>query len=480
MALQIYNTLTRQKELFVPLHEGLVMMYVCGPTVYQDAHIGHGKTYVNFDVIVRYLRYLGYRVRYVQNITDVGHILDSGEDRILKGAARERIEPMELVERYTRRYFDDMDALNVERPDISPRASGHIPEQIALVERLIEKGYAYVVNGSVYFDVSSWPTYGKLSGRRVGDLVEGARIEANPEKRHPADFALWKQAEPEHIMRWSSPWGEGYPGWHVECSAMSAKYLGQPFDIHGGGLDNKFPHHEAEVAQSEAAYDKDFARIWMHNGMVMVGGEEMHKSLGNFMTLRQAFEHWSPLAVRFFIVGNHYRSPLDFSMEAMDGAVRGLERLWGGVRAVRERLLTAAEGPADDDVLALLEDHKARFLAAMDDDFNTSGAIGALFDLVRATNGLLAGAETPTRATLEAIDRTYRELGGDILGVVPESFPEQGSGALANELIDLLLKTRQDLRAAKQYALADQIRNQMTEMGIVLEDTPYGTRWHRA
>lgn len=480
MVLHIYNSLTRQKELFVPLQEGRVMLYVCGPTVYEDAHIGHAKTYVNFDVIVRYLRYLGYRVRYVQNITDVGHLLDTGEDRILKGAARERIEPMELVERYTRRYFEDMDALNVLRPDISPRASGHVPEQIALVERLIETGHAYVVNGSVYFDISSWPTYGKLSGRRVDELLEGARVELNPEKRHAADFALWRRAEPEHIMRWPSPWGAGYPGWHVECSAMSARYLGLPFDIHGGGLDNKFPHHEAEIAQSEAAYNKDFARIWMHNGMVMIGGEEMHKSLGNYMTLRQAFELWSPLAVRFFIVSSHYRSPLDFGEAAMESASRGLERLLGSVRAVRERLPKAPAGPADDDALALLEDHKTRFQAAMDDDFNTAGAVGVLFELVRASNGLLASPEPPTRETLEAMERSYRELGGDVLGLVADLLPGQEAGALAAELMELLLATRQELRAAKQYALADRIRDRLSEMGILLEDTPHGARWRRA
>ncbi|MCL6430963.1 MAG: cysteine--tRNA ligase [Anaerolineae bacterium] len=480
MPLQIYNSLTRQKELFAPLHEGRVMMYVCGPTVYDDAHIGHGKTYVNFDVVVRYLRYLGYRVRYVQNITDVGHMLDSGEDRILKGAARERVEPMELVERYTRRFFEDMDALNVTRPDISPRASGHIPEQIALVQRLIEKGHAYVVNGSVYFDVSSWPTYGKLSGRRVEELIQGARIEVNPEKRHAADFALWKRAEPGHIMRWPSPWGEGYPGWHIECSAMATKYLGQPFDIHGGGVDNKFPHHESEIAQSEAAYDKDFARIWMHNGMVMVGAEEMHKSLGNFMTLRQAFERWSPMAVRFLIVGSHYRSPLDFTPEAMDAASRGLERLWGAVRSARERLQTAPEGPADDDVLATLEDHKARFLAAMDDDFNTSAAMAVLFDLVRVSNSLVASPEPVTRDTLAAIDAAYRELGGDILGLIPAELPAEGLAGLAADLVQVLIDTRQELREAKQYALADQIRKRLRDLGIVLEDTPHGTRWVKA
>jgi cysteinyl-tRNA synthetase len=478
MPLLIYNTLTRQKQPFTPLHEGRVMMYVCGPTVYADAHIGHGKTYVNFDVAVRYLRYLGYKVRYVQNITDVGHLLDTGEDRIQKGAEREHVEPMELVERYTRRYFEDMDALNVQRPDISPRASGHVPEQIALVEKLIEHGHAYVVNGSVYFDVASWPAYGKLSGRRVEELLEGTRIEANPEKRNAADFALWKRAEPEHIMRWSSPWSLGYPGWHTECAAMSARYLGLPFDIHGGGMDNKFPHHEAEIAEAEAAYGDGFANIWMHNGMVMVSGQEMHKSLGNFRTLRQAFERWSPMAIRFFIAGSHYRSPLDFSETAVDAAQKGLERLWGAVRAVRDRLANAPEGDAVAEVLVLLQDHKTRFLEAMDDDFNTSGAVGVLFDLVRVTNGLLASEPNLDRGSLAAIDALYNELGGAILGVVPGSFPQEAASAV-EPLIELLLTTRQELRTAKQFALADQLRDRLAALGFAVEDTPHGTRWHR-
>jgi cysteinyl-tRNA synthetase len=439
MTLKVYNSLTRQKEEFVPLHEGQVGIYVCGPTVYEDAHLGHGKTYVNFDTIVRYLRYLGYKVRYVQNITDVGHLLDSGEDRILKGVRRERVEPMELVETYTRRYFEDMDTLNVLRPDISPRASGHIPEQIELIKVLIEKGYAYEVNGSVYFEVAKWPEYGKLSGRRVEELMEGSRVEVSPDKRHPADFALWRRAEPEHIMRW------GFPGWHLECSVMSTKYLGQPFDIHGGGMENKFPHHDCEIAQSEAAAGLPFCRYWLHNGMLMIKGEEMHKSLGNFVTLEEAFEHYSPLAIRFFI------------------------------------LLSADSGTdlTDRALMAKLAEHKARFLEAMDDDFNTAAAIGVLFDLNREVNTLLDSEEEISQETLAAINSLYRELGSDVLGVIPDEgyrFAKATAG-LEEPLIGLLIETREKLREAQEWDLADEIRARMAELGIVLEDRPEGARW---
>ncbi len=500
MTLKAYNSLTRQKEEFVPLQEGWVGMYVCGPTVYEDAHLGHAKTYVNFDTIVRYLRYLGYRVRYVQNITDVGHLLDSGEDRILKGAARERVEPMELVETYTRRYFEDMDALNVLRPDISPRASGHIPEQIELIKVLIEKGYAYEVNGSVYFDVAKWPEYGKLSGRRVEELIEGARVEVNPEKRHPADFALWKRAEPEHIMRWPSPWGWGFPGWHVECSVMSTKYLGQPFDIHGGGMENKFPHHDCEIAQSEAAAGVPFCRYWLHNGMLMVRSEEMHKSLGNFVTLREAFERYSPLVIRFFVLGGHYRSPLDFGDTALQAASKGLERLYGAVQAVRERLSGACpeqcpdgstgsprglvegrsrraeSGDLDEAFAATLAEHKRRFLEGMDDDFNTAAAIGVLFDLNKEVNTLLDSGQEISRETLVAINDLYGELGGDILGVIPGEIAKEAAG-LEEPLIEFLIETRQRLREAQEWRWADEIRARMAELGIALEDRPEGTRW---
>ena len=476
MSLQVYNSLTRQKEEFVPVQEGQIGIYVCGPTVYEDAHLGHGKTYVNFDTIVRYLRYRGYKVRYVQNITDVGHLLDSGEDRIMRGVRRERIEPMEVVEKYTRRYFEDMDALNVQRPDISPRASGHIPEQIELIKTLIEKGYAYEANGSVYFEVAKWPDYGKLSGRRVEELMEGARVEVNPDKRHPADFALWRRAEPEHIMRWPSPWGWGFPGWHLECSVMSTKYLGQPFDIHGGGAENKFPHHDCEIAQSEAATGVPFCRYWLHNGMLMIRGEEMHKSLGNFITLKEAFEQYPPLSIRFFILGSHYRSPLDFSETALQAASRGLERLHGAVQAVRERLSWAESGDLDEAFASKLTEHKSRFVEAMNDDFNTAAAIGVLFDLTREVNTLLDSGEEISRETLTAIDGVYRELGGDVLGVIPDEIAK-GMAGLEEPLISLLIETSEKLREAQKWDLADEIRARMAELGIALEDRPGGTKW---
>ncbi len=302
MPLTVYNYLTRSKVEFKPIREDAVHIYVCGPTVYDHAHIGHAKAYITFDTIVRYFRYLGYRVRYVQNLTDVGHLLDTGEDRIAKGARRERVEPMELVETYIRSYFEDMDALNVGRPNISPRPTCHISEQIELTQTLLAKGHAYEANGSVYFDVSSWPDYGKLSGRRVEEQEEGARVEVLDEKRHPADFALWKAAEPEHILRWSSPWGPGYPGWHVECSVMATKYLGQPFDIHGGGLENIFPHNECEVAQIEAATGLPFCNYWLLNNMVTVDGIKMGKSLGNAIFLKDLFKRHGAMTIRFFVL----------------------------------------------------------------------------------------------------------------------------------------------------------------------------------
>jgi len=476
MALKVYNVLTRRKEEFIPLHPPFVGIYVCGPTVYDHAHIGHAKGYVSFDVIVRYLRYLGYRVRYVQNITDVGHLLDTGEDRILKGARREHLEPMELVEKYTRSYFEDMDALGVVRPDISPRASGHIPEQIELIKTLLEKGYAYEVNGSVYFSVKKFPDYGKLSRRRVEELMEGARVEVSPEKRDPLDFALWKRAEPGHILRWPSPWGWGYPGWHIECSAMSMKYLGETLDIHGGGIDNIFPHNECEIAQSEAATGKQFARYWLLVGTLTVDGVKMSKSLGNFITLKEAFRRYSPLALRFFLLNSHYRSPIDFSEKAVRAADRGLERLLGTVRMVRTQLQTAPPGEADPTVEEKLSQYKARFLEAMDDDFNTAAAIGVLFDLNREVNALLNGPSPVTQGTLAAIDSLYRELGGQILGIIPEEMEELGGG-LERPLIELLIEVRQKLREAQNWELSDAIRSRLGELGIALEDRPEGTTW---
>jgi len=480
MALEVYNTLTRRKEKFEPLHPGFVGIYVCGPTVYDHPHIGHAKSYVSFDVIVRFLRYLGYKVRYVQNITDVGHLLETGEDRVLKKAKIERLEPMEVVEKYTRSYFEDMDALNVQRPDISPRASGHIPEQIELVKTLLEKGFAYEVNGSVYFEVAKFPEYGKLSGRKVEELIEGYRIDPSPDKKHPADFALWKRAEPEHIMRWPSPWGWGYPGWHIECSVMSTKYLGQPFDIHGGGMDNIFPHHECEIAQSEAAYGVPFVRYWLHNNMVTVEGVKMSKSLGNAIYLKDLFKRYSPMTVRFFILTSHYRSPLDFSDEALSAAERGLERLWNTVREVRERIPFSETGPIPQDVADVLASRKARFLAAMEDDFNTPLAIGELFELSREVNTWLASDRPLSKDALMAIDSLYTELGDTILGIIPKKFPEEVRGELEIPLIQLLIELRQEFRKAQDWEKADRIRERLRELGIILEDTPQGTRWRRA
>ncbi len=480
MTLKVYNSLTRRKEEFVPMHEGYVGIYVCGPTVYDHAHIGHAKAYVSFDVVIRYLRYLGYQVRYVQNITDVGHLTDdadAGEDKIVKRAAMRQVHPMELAEIYTRSYFQDMDALNVGRPDISPRASGHVPEQIELIKTLLEKGHAYEVNGSVYFDVSSFPEYGKLSGRKVEELLEGARVEVNPDKRSPVDFALWKRAEPGHILRWLSPWGWGYPGWHVECSAMSMKYLGETLDIRGGGLENIFPHNECEVAQSEAATGKPFAHYWLHNNMVTVEGVKMGKSLGNAIYLKELFTCYSPMTVRFFILSSHYRSNLDFSDQALSAAEKGRERLYGAVSLLRERLERAESGELDESWSAKLVDCRAKFLAAMDDDFNTAAAIGVLFDLTRQVNALLNSEEVVSGQTLAAIEGLYRELGDDILGIVPGKIVQAEAGGLEEALIKLLIETRQAMREAGQWAQADRIRDRLAELGVALEDRPEETTW---
>src|SRR5690606_36226621 len=323
MALQIFNVLGREKQAFVPLNEGHVNMYVCGPTVYDHAHLGHAKTYVSFDTIVRYLRYSGNDVLYVQNLTDVGHLLDSGEDRILRKARQSEATPMQIVETYARSYFEDMDALGVQRPDISPRASAHIPEQIEMIQELIDKECAYEVEGSVYFDVSSDDDYGKLSNRALEDQQEGWREEVRGEKRHPADFALWKRAEPEHILRWNSPWGEGFPGWHIECSAMAKKYLGPTFDIHGGGVDNVYPHNENEIAQSECANDAQFANYWMLVGSLTVDAVKMSKSLGNFTTIKDALANYRPEVIRMFSISAHYSNPADYSEESMQGIKAG-------------------------------------------------------------------------------------------------------------------------------------------------------------
>jgi cysteinyl-tRNA synthetase len=499
MTLRVFNYLSRKEEAFIPLHPGFVGMYVCGPTGYGDAHIGHAKVYITFDVVHRYLEYLGYKVRYVQNITDVGHLVgdgDVGEDKIGKQARLEQIEPMEIVEGYTRNYFRDMDLLNVIRPDISPRASAHVPEQIELAELLIEKGYAYESSGNVYFSVPSWPAYGKLSRRKIDEQEEGARLEVSADKRDPRDFAVWRAAVPGHLMQWRSPWGQGFPGWHAECTVMARKYLGLPFDIHGGGLENIFPHNESEVAQSEAAYGGDFARYWLLNNMVTIEGVKMGKSLGNSLTIQQAItgdhrqlsQGYAPLAIRFFILGSHYRQNTDFTDEALKGAARGHERLLGTVALVRQKLAKAedtlkgagAQSDGNGEFLAVIEQHKARFLEAMDNDFNTPQALAALFDFNRAVNTVLNSDQPVSQGVLQAIDDTYRSLGGDILGLIPADL-SGGDGlsapGLEEDLIRILVDLRTAARKNKDFATSDAIRNQLAEVGVVLEDRPDGTAW---
>lgn len=485
MALKVHNTLTGRREEFEPIEEGYVRMYVCGPTVYDHPHIGHAKSYVSFDAVVRYLRYLSYKVKYVQNITDVGHLTDNadeGEDKIEKRAAMERVDPMELVETYAKSYFDDMDALNCLRPDISPRASGHIPEQIEIVKTLLEKGYAYEVDGSVYYDVSKFADYGRLSGKKLDELAAGARVEVNPDKKNPADFALWKKATGGHILRWNSPWGWGYPGWHLECSVMATRYLGESIDIHGGGLENAFPHHECEIAQSEAASGKRFVRYWLHNNMVTVGGVKMGKSLGNFITLKDAFKKHHPLAIRHFVLTSHYRSPLDFSEEAIEAAAKGLQRIHNAVAAVRNALEAGPTGAGEDDAARLeeIDAFRARFEDAMNEDFNTPQAIAVLSDLVRWTNSYMADAE-PSAAVLEKLSGVFNALGGDVLGIVTDTLVgEESAGGLESQLVGLLIETRSELRESTNFQAADRIRDRLDEIGIELMDTPEGTAWKRA
>lgn len=472
MPLQIYNSLSRKKEEFIPLTPGRVNMYVCGPTVYDYPHIGHAKSYISFDIVVRYLRFLGYTVRYVQNITDVGHLLDSGEDRILRGAQREQIEPMELVERYTRAYFAAMDALNVVRPDISPHAAAHVPEQIELIETLLRKGFAYESNGSVYFDISRFLQYGKLSGRDVRDQVAGARLDINDEKKHPADFALWKKAEPQHMMQWNSPWGRGFPGWHIECSAMSMKYLGETIDIHGGGMENQFPHHECEIAQSEAATGKPFVRYWMHHNMVLVDGVKMSKSLGNFTSVEQALQKFSGEQIRFFILSGHYRSPVDFNDAAIEASSQGLERLHNTAALLTRALSNSTEGKGDEGVSNLCENFKSLFMQEMDDDFNAPAAIGHLFDFSREINKVQATGLN--NASAQLINRTFHQLAGDILGILPGKVTQ---AADADPFIKLIVDLRNQLRELKNWQLADRVRTELLTLGVEIRDGKEGAKW---
>ena len=484
--LVLYNTLTRRKEVFEPLVPGRVGMYVCGPTVYGDPHLGHARPAVTFDLLFRYLKASGYKVRYVRNITDVGHLehdADEGEDKIAKKARLEQLEPMEVAHYYTERYHRAMDALNVETPSIEPYASGHIIEQIEFVKRILADGYAYEANGSVYFDVEKYNAkynYGRLSGRNLDDIVANTReLDGQSDKRHSYDFALWKKASPEHIMRWPSPWGEGFPGWHMECSAMSTRYLGERFDIHGGGMDLMFPHHECEIAQSTAALGHDSARYWLHNNMMTVNGQKMGKSLGNFITLEEFFtgdnkmlsQAYSPMTIRFFILQAHYRSTVDFSNEALQAAEKGLERLMDAYNHLMK--LKASDVSTVD-----VKDLRRKCYDAMNDDLNSPIVIAHLFDAARAINSVKDGKATISAEDLKELQDVFHTFVFDILGIKDEA---ASGGSNNNEAfgkaMDLLLTIRQQEKANKDWATSDKIRNELTAIGFDIKDTKDGAEW---
>ena len=488
--MNIYNTLTRKKELFVPLHEPTVGMYVCGPTVYGDPHLGHARPAITFDILFRYLKHLGYKVRYVRNITDVGHLendADAGEDKIAKKARLDQLEPMEVVQYYLNRYHKAMEALNVQPPGIEPHASGHIMEQIEFTQKIIDAGYAYESQGSVYFDVEKYNKdfrYGKLSGRNVDEMLETTRdLEGQSEKRKSVDFALWKKASPEHIMRWKAPWSEGFPGWHMECSAMATKYLGEEFDIHGGGMDLMFPHHECEIAQSCAALGKDSVRYWMHNNMITIGGQKMGKSLGNFITLEQFFtgnhpllsKAFSPMTIRFFILQAHYRSTVDFSSDALEASEKGLERLMEGYLRLQKLNSTANQPPSRLDIAALRQQCEA----AMNDDLNTPIVISHLFDALKTVNLVHDGKATISGADIDGLKEIFKLYMEDLLGLQTET--AQGSGTEAfHKAIDLLLNLRLEAKKNKDWATSDRIRNELTAMGFEVKDTKEGFEWRLA
>ena len=474
--LHVYNTLTRKKELFEPLNPPFVGMYVCGPTVYGDAHLGHAKSYVSFDVVLRYLRYLGFKVRYVQNITDVGHLVgdgEEGEDKLARKARLEQTDPMQIAEKYTYTYFRDMDKLNVLRPDIAPRATGHIPEQIAMIQTLIEKDHAYNVDGNVYFDVSSDEDYGKLSGRNLDEAEAGTRVETASDKRNPEDFALWKKADDGHLMKWDSPWGVGYPGWHIECSVMSTKYLGESFDIHGGGLENQFPHHECEIAQSECAHDAQFVKYWLHNNMVTLEGQKMGKSLGNAINLDEFFtgKHdlltraWPPEVIRFFLLQSHYRSTTDFSEDALEAAETGLKNLHSMINTIEK----ADAGSGDDYDISSF---RKAFEEAMDDDFNSAQAIAVLFEHLKQIRKQINEKKTPGNlGELKIFMHTVIE---EVLGIWPTGSGD-GNEGLTEGLVELLIEIRKDARSNKDFALSDKIRDDLKELGVQLMDGKEGT-----
>ena len=486
--LVIYNSLSRQKEAFVPLNAPHVGMYVCGPTVYGDGHLGHARPAITFDIVFRYLSHLGYKVRYVRNITDVGHLehdADEGEDKIAKKARLEQLEPMEVVQHYLLRYHHAMEKLGVLPPSIEPHASGHIIEQIEYIKTILDSGYAYESEGSVYFDVPKFNRdygYGKLSGRNIDELLATTRaLDGQDQKRNPADFALWKKAAPEHIMHWPSPWSEGFPGWHLECSTMSEKYLGWHFDIHGGGMDLKFPHHECEIAQSVAHNGEPTVRYWMHNNMITINGKKMGKSLGNFITLDEFFtgthplleQAYSPMTIRFFILQAHYRGTVDFSNEALQGAEKALERMCDGYRRLQD--LKASDVSTLDGVADL----EKRAYEALDDDFNTPVLIGVLFDAVRMINQVYDHTATATSDDIEALKKLFDTFLIEILGIVPDGASDAGAASLKpyQEAVDLLLQIRAEAKANKNWATSDLIRDRLAAIGFTVKDTKDGVEW---
>ena len=483
--LTIYNTLSRKKELFEPINPPFVGLYVCGPTVYGDAHLGHARPAITFDLLFRYLKFMGYRVRYVRNITDVGHLVndaDEGEDKIAKKAKLEQLEPMEVVQFYSNRYHKNMEQLNTLPPSIEPHASGHIIEQQELIKQIIENGFAYESEGNIYFDVERYNQkyhYGKLSGRKIDELFANTReLSGQQEKRNPFDFALWKKASPEHIMRWPSPWGIGFPGWHLECSCMSQKYLGETFDIHGGGLDLQFPHHECEIAQSVASQGDDMVHYWMHNNMITINGQKMGKSLGNFITLDEFFtgsnktltQAYSPMTIRFFILQAHYRSTVDFSNEALQAAEKGLARLMDAVHGL-EKIVPGKASTVNVKTL------RAECYEAMNDDLNSPIVIAHLFDGARMINNIIAGNDTITAEDLKELKETFHLFCFDILGLKEENTSNEEREAAFGKVVDMLLAERIKAKANKDWATSDKIRDELTALGFAIKDTKDGCEW---
>ena len=488
--LLIYNTLTRTKQLFKPLNAPNVGMYVCGPTVYGDPHLGHARPAITFDILFRYLKHLGYKVRYVRNITDVGHLehdADEGDDKIEKKARLEQLEPMEIAQYYTNRYHDAMKALNVLPPSIEPHATGHIIEQEELVKEIMANGYAYESNGSVYFDIEKYNKdhkYGILSGRNLDDVINNSReLDGVGEKRNQVDFALWKKAQPEHIMRWPSPWSDGFPGWHCECTAMGRKYLGREFDIHGGGMDLIFPHHECEIAQAVASQGKPMVKYWMHNNMISINGQKMGKSLGNFITLEQFFtgnhellkQSFSPMAIRFFILSAHYRGTVDFSNDALVASEKGLERLMNGL-ADLDRIQPQAD--CDAETKKVVKELRQKCYDAMNDDLATPLVISHLFEACSVVNKLLDHKATICQDCLDELKSTMRLFAFDILGLADEKAANNEAREEAyGKVVDMVLDLRSKARANKDWATCDQIRDALKAAGFEVKDTKDGCVW---